>query len=426
MTNDLVSPATRRAAAVVLVAFAHAAFAAEATFVQSSFDPGESFRMTMDAAFSHSTEWGRIVREWYADGAVSRLREFDTQKTDLRLDLDAHIGLFRDLELHLGLPIVFQSDRQWTFAPGTGPSTTTVTRSCGNARGEMCDAPGSGSNALFSVDPLLGAYRSGLGDFRVGLGFAPLVQTKQPEGPTWSLRLDYIAPTAQKLDPTVSTGERFRGNIGERLHRLQFATALSRAIGPVEPYLSLQYTLPWQATDVYSNCDHPSDESLGKAENCDRGVWSRAKTGLQPQHTVAATFGAEVTLMKRTKAERVSVDFLGVLNYISSGRVVNELSEQLGKLLHTSDYGQVGAELRLTGRPAAFLEFTASALGMYKTDHFLTGEPLASRSATAFDLEMTPEIVNPNFDHRIDRTGRRFRIQNQWLLKVMVMARFHF
>src|SRR5205814_1556456 len=101
---------------------------------------------------------------------------------DTRMNIDAHVGLYKDLELHFGIPIIFQQDRRWNYAAGTSDANTTIYRNCGTAAPSMagtmmgCDDPsmqGRGTNHLFEVgDPFTISYRGGVGNLTFGLAYA--------------------------------------------------------------------------------------------------------------------------------------------------------------------------------------------------------------------------------------------------------------
>jgi len=42
------------------------------------------------------------------------------------------------------------------------------------------------------------------------------------------------------------------------------------------------------------------------------------------------------------------------------------------------------------------------------------------------DVTAHPEEISPNYDFRIDRVGRRFRIEQQYVFRVQITATFNF
>lgn len=415
---------------VLLVALcAVTAQAAEITRVASSFEDDDPFGMYLDFTFDRTLDKGKLVREWYQDSRITDVTELWYTKYETKLGLDLHLGLFKDLELHVGVPIVFQQDRYWAFDGGTNADNTTLYRNCSDARGNLCSTPGNGTGRLFDVGDPSASYRAGLGDFTVGLAWAPFVQKKDWSKPTWVLRFDWTIPTAAKLNPTIPTSSANRGNIGDRTHKYTFSTAVSKKLWFAEPYFQLWYTLPWQGPNFYSNCDDPSDTRLGRAENCGVDRWTRAETGIKPPHQGGIVFGSELTVFEKPDAhQRVAFDLQGFFNYTSEGRYYSEVSDLLGKLTYNSDYGQVGGHIGFVGQAAEFVTLRAYASLAYNTERVLTNETIGKDldGNGTVDVTANPLEINPNYDNRVDRPGRRIRMEEQRIFKITVTATFNF
>lgn len=422
--------AMRHLQVLLIVTFSVSAQSAEVTRVASSFEEKHPFGMYLDFTFDRLQDRGSIVREWHQGEKISDVTELRYAKYETKLGLDLHLGVYKDFELHVGVPIVFQQDRKWNFAAGTDASNTTLYRNCVNARGQLCTTPGQGTGRLFEMgeeDPA--SYRSGLGDFTFGLAWAPLVQRKDPSKPTWTLRVDYQAPMATTLNPSQPTSATSRGAIGDRNHRLTLNTALSKRLGAADHFVQLEYTLPWLGPASYSNCQDPSDERLGRAENCEQDRWTLRNTGVRAPHTAQFTFGTELTAFERAnRHQRVVFDLHGWLGYVSEGRYYNELSDLLGKLLQNGDYGQMGAQIGFIGQAAEFVTLKASASLAYNTERVLTCEEVGRdlNGNGSIDVTDNPIELNPNFDNRIDLAGRRFRMEEQFLFRVLISAAFNF
>ena len=423
----------KRLSFLLAAVLASTASAAELTRVASSFEEKDPFGMYLNFTFDRTADRGTITREWYQLGELQDVTELRYQKYDTRLGIDVNLGIYKDLEFHVGVPIVFQQDRNWFFAGGTNETNSTIGRNCGDAAGSTCANPGSGTDQLFGLPPFPGginSYRSGLGDFTFGLAWNAFNQKKDSSKPTWTLRFDYTAPTAQLLNPSVPTASGTRGNIGDKLHRYTFATAVSRRISKfVEPYFELHYTLAWRGPGAYSNCDDASAERMGHPENCGKPGWDRAETGVKPVHTGGTQFGVEITAFEREdRHQKVTFDFRGFVNYFSEGRYYNEMSDLFGKLLYTSDYGQAGGQFGFVGQAAEFVILKAYTSFAYNSEHFLTNENIGKdlTGNGTVDITTNPEEINPNYDSRIDRVGRRFRLEQNFIFKIMITATFNF
>ncbi len=405
--------------------------AAEVTRVASSFEEKDPFGMFFDFTFDRVWDQGKITREWYQQGKLQDVDELRYSRDETRLGIDTFIGLFRDLELHVGVPIVFQQDRKWVFAKDTTDANSTINRICGDARGTPCATPGAGDGRLFEVGPNgQTSFRGGLGDFTFGLAFNAFNQKKDDTKPTWTLRFDYTAPTSPALSPSTVTGTTARGAIGERVHKLAFSTAVSKRIGEYfEPYLQVLYVGPIVGPGFYSNCDDPRDERMARAENCGAGPWTRAETGIRPAHFGLVQFGNEISVFERPdRYQRVVIDLRAFFQYTSEGRYYNEVSDLMKKLLYTSDFGTVGAQVGFVGQAAEFVSLRAYGSVGYNTERYLTNENIGKdiTSNGTVDITGTPQEINPNYDFRVDRTGRRFRMEEQVVWRLNVSASLNF
>lgn len=418
----------KRLGFLIAVVFGTTAFGAEITRVASSFEEKDPFGLFLDFTFDRIADRATLVREWYQLGELQDVTELRYQKYETKLGIDVNVGLYKDVELHIGVPIVFQQDRSWFFAGGTNETNTTIWRNCGNAAGVPCANPGAGDDRLF--EPPTNSYRSGLGDFTFGLAWNVFVQAKDPSKPTWTLRFDYTAPTAAMLNPSVVTTNSSRGAIGDKVHKYAFSTAVSKKLNKyIEPYLEVHYTLPWRGPGFYSNCDDASAARMGYPQNCGKEGWSREQTGIQPAHTGGSIFGTEITAFEREdRHQRVAFDLRGWFNYVSEGRTYNEMSDLFGKLLYSSDYGQVGGQFGFIGQAAEFVKLRASTSFAYNTEHFLTNENIGKdlTGNGVVDVTAAPEEINPNYDFRVDRVGRRFRIEQQYIFRIQITATLNF
>ena len=113
---------------------------------------------------------------------------------------------------------------------------------------------------------------------------------------------------------------------------------------------------------------------------------------------------------------------------MSEGRYYNEMSDLFGKLLYTSDYGQAGGQFGFVGQAAEFVILKAYTSFAYNSEHFLTNENIGKdlTGNGTVDITTNPEEINPNYDSRIDRVGRRFRLEQNFIFKIMITATFNF
>jgi hypothetical protein len=425
----------------LIVCLAATAQAAEITRVASSFEPNDPFGMFADITYNLTLHDAKITREHYQPMAGTNLdvSELRYKMQEHRLAADVHLGIFRDVEFHFGLNYVFAQDRQWGFAKGTDESNSTIVNNCLNPDGSLVSAASSpgASRACTTPRPLFpitnadgaSSYRSGLGDLTFGLAWAVLNQKKDDTAATWVVAFDYTAPVASVINPSVPTSPSDRGSVGDKIHRYKFSTSISKRIGFADPYFSLHYTLPWQSSGFYTNCDDPSPDRLGMPSNCGREGFSREQTGTQAPHVGGFIFGSEFAMFESAnKHQKLAVDLRGMVTYVSEGRYYNEMSDLFGKLLYTGDYVNVAGRFGLIGHAAEFIHLKAYVELGYNTEHTLTSENIGKDldGNGTVDITANPNEVSPLFDYRIDRVGRRFRIEEMFVVRATVQASFNF
>src|SRR5688572_15173625 len=84
--------------------------AAVVTRVASSFEEKDPFRMFLDLGFERTQTRFGIEREVFTPEGVRYIPELRYTGIDTRLNIDARLGIWHDLELRFGVPIVFQQD----------------------------------------------------------------------------------------------------------------------------------------------------------------------------------------------------------------------------------------------------------------------------------------------------------------------------
>ncbi|WP_224366495.1 hypothetical protein [Hyalangium versicolor] len=413
-----------------------AASAAEITRVASSLDEDDPFDLFIDVNFERTQGREKITREQLAPAGAEAGRtdvgEVWHKSTDSRLNLRLAIGLYKDLELSFGLPLILQQNDSYDFVSGTTPANSTIVRNCVNPDGTVtdpdCASTGTGEKGLFTVPST--SKRGGLGNMHFGMAYAFFNQQRDDTKPTWVVGIDYEAPTAKLRDPSEDNTGDERGNVGDRVHKYTFYTALSRKMGVAEPYFKVSYTLPVQGPGIYSNCFNR--DQLGRPENCFQGPWTRKETGIQAPQTGGFLFGTEFNAFNdKNKNQKFTIDLRAIANYVGEGRYYNELSAGLGKLLATQDYLQVGGQLGAVASAGEAFTLRASGTFFYNTEHTLTNESIGkdldgNGGVDLNDVGQPSPEVNPNFDFRTDLVSRRFRATEAKTFRLELSASFAF
>jgi hypothetical protein len=406
--------------ASILTAFG--AHAAEVTRVATAVDDDTPFVMYLDLSYELAHENSTLFRQWHANGTLTELPELLYRNSDSRLLIDAHIGIYKDMELHYSVPYIFDIDESWSFSNSTSSATSTIANNCINADGTITDpgCPLNGTSVpLFAVPA--SSHRHGLGNMTFGLAWAPFTQKKDDTKPDWLLGFDYTAPTATAINPTVPTSTGNPGNVGDGTHQYKFFTALSRRYGPAEPYVKVQYSFPFQGPGYYSNCQNLSAGDSAAPGNCFQGPWTKSETGIKMPQVGMAEFGVELSPYREPNGPgHFTIDLRGVVNYIGPGRYYNELSYQMTKLLWTDDYAQIGGRLGLIAQASSWVAFKLYTGILYNTEHTITNEaPGKDISGTgSVNLTQGSLDINPNFDYRVDAPGRQFRVNDSFLFEL--------
>ncbi len=351
----------------------------------------------------------------------------------------AAVGLYNDLELHVEWPYVLAQDISWAYGTDHGTPSGDLPSSPTNepidVNGAACPG-GPGSCPLFAVPSTI--YRGGkMGDLKAGLAWGIFSERKDDTKPTWIVGVDITFPTAAQYDPAAGrvpdngwlspyTVPAKRGPVGEKAFRFDFSTALSKRMGPIDPYFRAHVTTVSRAAATYSNCDHVAQLASGSPPAM--GQWAPAacaaagdSAGARPPYVAGVTFGTEIVPVEDPReGQKLVIDLRLTADYTSSARWYNELTDATGKLHYTQSYVTVGGLFGLYLNASDVVSIRATARIETQTDHFLTGEgaggPLVAGSTT----------TNPNYDPRDDAPGTRFRATEATIFTLSVMGVLRF
>lgn len=445
----------RRVWAVVLVAVAMAAVparAAELTNVASAFDGGNRFDFRFRVGFDHREERAQIKREFEAlaptQDRIALLKDLVYAGHRDTLNLRTELGLYQDLMLTVGLPIVLDESVSYSFDQSAGSgcrfppdampncvdasNSSTVADGIVPARGY--DAQHNGA-ALPGGGPLLfrGAHRgatggsglNGFDTFDFGLTWAPLNQRRDPTKPTWVI----------SFEPHVSIGNikafyRARPNanhaVSEGVHRLYASTAVSRRWRWAEPYMGLWYMYPVARRD-----------SLFK----DYGPSQPLK---DPMQQAGVQLGVELVPYTRpARGHKVWIDLRGRLDAHFSGRGYSQAWELLAAappldcesaqalynpacdasatrnlyqrtpytgLTTIESYATLGLEAALGVQLGRYFRLRASFDYAHDSAHFITGAAIGVPGPSG--KVASADEYNPAWRPVIDQVGRRYKVDN--------------
>lgn len=236
--------------------------------VVDSFDAGSTFSFRLSAGYLFQRRTATLERERRVSdptlgmGSVQYNRVGDYVESTHTLMLNAELGLFHDLALTLGVPLVLGNSRE--IRALTAPGATEGN----NALADGWTQDGR-ATSLFQV-PFRAPDRSGIDQVRLGLSWSILNQQRDHTKPTWTVRFEWRPPVGDPLracnaapaagtaecpapasvpgvpaNTVAATGAANRPlsggppGISRGLHGVYFMTAMARRFGFVEPYAAL-------------------------------------------------------------------------------------------------------------------------------------------------------------------------------------------
>ncbi|MGB8932994.1 MAG: hypothetical protein WCC48_17250 [Anaeromyxobacteraceae bacterium] len=384
----------RALTAAVILALVLPAAAAEATRVASSGDEDNPFDLDFTIKAEYLQQRALITREYtqnYPSGALPSVEERPelryARRTFSILPRVA-VGLYKDLELHIEVPVILSSNTNWHYAFSDGQPQNDATSATGN------DGVFPGQGTVY--------HGSGFGDVKLGLAWGILSDARDDTKPLWLVGIDFIIPTAKMYDPGAGrlapvnqTSPSYdnagaASPTGENVLKIDLVTALSKRMGPADPYVRFHVTSYRPSDKTYSNCNHPV--LLDAPCNVPSGS---AKYGARPPWITGAAFGTEiVTGENKAEGTRVAIDLRLTGDYVSSSRWYNELTDMTGKLLRTEDYFELDAFFGFYWRASKYMQLQATAHLGTETPHFITGET----------------VGDPNYNSKYDAAGSRYRL----------------
>jgi len=430
------------ATALTLLASALPARSAELTRVASSGDPDNPFDIDLSLRWERLQKRGRVSRE-VVTGAPGGLASVE-DKTELRVNDITNVviprvavGLYQDLELHFELPYLLAREDAWRYGQVDGLSvagTSTIATNTINPDGISCVTPSSPTCPIFPVGPTgTTLFQGGVaGDLKAGLTWGVFSDRRDDTKPFWLVGIDITFPSAKLYDPAAGRGSTWltpfavaskTGPWGQKIWKYDLYTALSRRMGPIDPYFKAHVTAMQKSSSTYSNCDQVAaalangQASQAAVDNCALPRWKDDAAARLP-YVAGLTFGAELIPYEDSVAgQKVAIDLRVAADYTSSSRWYNELTDATGRLLHTDSSVTVLGSLGILFRASEFVALQGTASLGTTTGHYLTGEGLGANGG--------PD-QNPNFDWRYDAPGRRFRLDDVTLFNLQIAGILQF
>ena len=274
------------------------AWAADLTEVADAVDGQDPFDLEFSATFRQNTKYTLILRErnitgtrtGITPGASINQGEYEYWRTENLLDLRLAVGMYKDLEFHLNLPVVVSRTERYTQAPhwrkkywaGAYDPNHPLTSGKGDRPSLLDDYITYNTSETFNA----GGH---IDDISLGFSWSPFNCYRDDTKPTWTLFFDMLIPSAPLHDPRdlgFTTEEPIRATkdpaLGEKLLVFTLGTALSKRFQAADPYLGLSVDLPV-----------PVGDSLIE----------------RPQFAFTIKMGSEFVLFERLKPESIDPRF---------------------------------------------------------------------------------------------------------------------
>ncbi|NVB38438.1 hypothetical protein G6O69_11400 [Pseudenhygromyxa sp. WMMC2535] len=330
----------------LVMGLSQVANAAEVTRVASSFDQefnGNAFDLHFGVSYDFDFKKAAILREWGSGGKNRLARDLIYRQFRHTVTPTLEIGLWHDISVYVGLPVVVSDNRNYEFDQDEGgdcvfpdnPGTTSYeagSATCVNKTNSTSIrdgiVPRDGFDAFEDGDPY-GQFtdldstrifnaptRRGLDQLNVGMKFGILSQARKSHLPNWVIGLEgrFAVGKAMTMSRAIQDSDP-AGNhrVGRGMHELGAWTTLSRRYRFLDPFFGAHWRYAFRAGG------NTQFENYGDTQG-----------KVQPQSETGAYFGAEIVPWENeAQGKKVSIILQGsaVLHY--NGRGYSEVWELL-------------------------------------------------------------------------------------------------
>lgn len=444
----------------LLMASVVPAHAAEVTRLTSSFQKDNPFDAHVSASYRYQLSRGAIKRELLGDTGQSSLRLVkEGRYSQVRhiLDLRAEVGIWHNLQLHIGLPIILGDSRTLSFAQNGGDSCTgsgtnpSITDNCVTPDNSTLVRDGFLDRAALlsnnyrvidwgSSDPPTGGMllpnRAGVDQLHIGVSWAPVTQKADPTKPTFAVGFEarLAVGSIMRYNPN---NPKDNTSVGRGVHQLHWWLAVSRRFNRyVDPYVSLFYMLPLA-----------TDSSLFKQTEFDGSGQERAG----PQHIGGLKMGLELIPWEQPKRDnKLTIGLHASMTGYFEGRGYSPMWEVFAGsprltgpciqapgntsstllwdngsycrnsnetipypgITHIENYLNVGSRLTVNVHLTKYFHGSIGVGLSHDFAHNITYADAGRNVDTNGFIDLdNPREVNPMYRPLIDAPGRRFRVE---------------
>jgi len=351
--------------AVAALTLSERAHAADITDVLDAFDQHiydgkvveDYIDFAIEPSFVQTVKRAKITREANCQQGSERCpdestiiinKELRYERIVNQMDIDIRLGMFRDLEFFMKLPIVFSDQRKLKYAQNAGAAcefdvnpdnpkcvdetNSTVDPSDARIAADAGDGGSFDTYRYFDVPTDASEYhegteRSGLDDITFGIAWAPWNEERHvdPTNEVWgrnhgrsALRLafEYTAPTAGVARAADHEDPDGNEDVGDGLHKFVFDIATSRRYQYVDPYVGFRFGFQVPADDTLF-LEYAEDVQ----DRVEPGPWGEVTMGVEfiPWENITEEF-----------QQHFRIDLWGKFGYVGEGRNYSPFFDALG------------------------------------------------------------------------------------------------
>lgn len=419
------------------------ALAAEIVDVIDAAEPGNPIDVRLDVNYDRVLRRSKITREYscYNEapcpltpdtqaGQLVNVKELRYERITQRVTPRLRIGLYHDLELAVTFPIVVGDTQGVRFAGNGGKRNSAVINA-----DRSTISPDQGAQ-LFSIPVYPNLMpglpeRSGLADIDVAIRYSPISQERDAQRATWTLELNYTAPTGEVMK-AGNTG------VGRGVHQLAFSTALSRSFSYAEPYVRAGYIHSIAASGSLFKDYGDQQQYVGPGDQFHFQLGSEVAsyydeitgTKFYVDFGIGAVFHAE----GRDYTELFDAIAIGARDQVNDGSNLDK-SGQVNHAFFNPDSQSTVAGLAHDGITTVeqYVTFDAHlGAGLYvsksakistqislghDTEHFISNADIG-RDLDGDGRVNRPDEHNPTYVPALDASGRRIRVEETTIFMV--------
>jgi len=289
--------------------------------------------------------------------------ELSFHRSEMVMEFQAQLGLFRDLALTLDLPIIINRTLTFGYPAGITSKQSSI------------DPQDTGNPAKTLFAQNYSADFGGVGQMKLGLRYAPLNDERVKTDPSWLLFFKWAMPYTSSVYKPMADKVKSSKPVGTGVHFLTFGTAFSKRVaergmigidpniqrrGYLDPYVLISYTLP------------VPDRSLAEEPL----LYKPSNTfGTPPSHTAQIMGGLEIVLHEDLAQNHLySLDFGFEADFHSEGRNYSLLTAPLNELTFTDQFFEFGGVFHALAQPNKFVRIELDFSLGTRSPYFLTNE----------------------------------------------------